>query len=335
MPLPLPTINIVASQMTASKGARAIRPRWRVSARLYRWVTVAALVALAVIVVTGAAVRLTGSGLGCTDWPTCEEGQFFAELDNVHAMVEFLNRLFTGVVSLAVILAVLGSLLRLPRRRDLTWLSLGLVAGVLAQIVWGGFTVWSKLRPEMVMGHYLISAVLLADAAVLVQRAATGGAPIGLAVPRKVLTMSRIMVALSVVVIVTGTVVTNTGPHAGDENAVRFSFDITSVARIHAISVMVFAAVGIATLYLAYRSTPSSSPTGVTLRRRGGLLVGVVVAQAAIGYIQFFTGVPATLVGIHVFGSVLTLLAVMGVHLAMVERPPLEQPEPQPAIART
>ncbi len=327
----LRTINGVGSQMTVSKGAAMSPGRWRISARLYRWITVAALVALAVIVVTGAAVRLTGSGLGCTDWPTCEDGQFFAELDNVHAMVEFLNRLFTGVVSVAVMLAVLGSLLRLPRRRDLTWLSLGLVAGVVAQIVWGGFTVWSELRPEMVMGHYLISAVLLANAAVLVQRAASGGKPVGPAVPHRVLIMSRCMVALAVVVIVTGTVVTNTGPHAGDENAVRFAFDITSVARVHAVAMLVFAAIGIATLYLAYRSTSSTSRAGASLRRRGGLLAIVVVAQAAIGYIQFFTGVPAGLVALHVFGSVLTLLAVMGVHLAMVERPALEPRGSAPA----
>lgn len=277
---------------------------------------------LAAIVVTGAAVRLTGSGLGCTDWPTCEEGQFFAELDNVHAMIEFVNRLFTGVVSVTVALAVLGSLVRrprYPRRRDLVWLSIGLVLGVVAQIVWGGFTVLTELRPEMVMGHYLISALLVADATVLVQRASTGGAPLGPAVPSRVLWLSRAMVALTVLVIVTGTVVTNTGPHAGDENAVRFGFDISHVARIHGISVVVLAIAMVATLALAYRT-----PAGPGLRRRGGLLVAVVVVQAAVGYIQYFTGVPAWLVGIHVFGSVLVLVAVLAVHLGMVRRPPIE-----------
>jgi heme a synthase len=294
------------------------------SPRLYRKVTVAALVALAIIVVTGAAVRLTGSGLGCTDWPQCEQGQFFAELDNVHAMTEFVNRLFTGVVSLAVILAVAGSIMRVPRRRDLLWLSLGLVAGVLAQIVWGAFTVWTKLRPEMVMGHYLISAVLLANATVLVQRASSGGPPWGAAVPRRVLMLSRALVAAMVVVLVTGTIVTNTGPHAGDENSVRFGFDISSVARIHAISVLVMAALAVATLYLAYRS-----PAGPGLRRRGGLLVAAVVVQAVIGYVQYFTGVPALLVGLHILGSVLVLIAVLALHLGMVGRPPLEQTRPE------
>ena len=293
----------------------------RLSPRTYRVVTVAALVALAVIVVTGAAVRLTGSGLGCTDWPQCEQGQFSPELDNVHGMIEFVNRLFTGVVSVAVMLAVAGSIMRVPRRRDLLWLSLGLVAGVLAQIVWGAFTVWTKLRPEMVMGHYLISAVLLANAAVLVQRAWTGGRPTAVAVRPRVLNLSRAMVALMVAVLVTGTVVTNTGPHAGDENAVRFSFDISSVARIHALTVLAMAAVAVATLYLAYKS-----PAGPRLRRRGALLVAAIVVQAVIGYVQYFTGVPVLLVGFHILGSILVLLAVMAVHLGMVIRPPLEQP---------
>jgi cytochrome c oxidase assembly protein subunit 15 len=223
----------------------------------------------------------------------------------------------------AVALAVLGSIVRAPRRRDLLWLSLGLVAGVIAQIVWGGFTVLTDLAPEMVMGHYLISAALLADATVLVQRASTGGAPLGPAVPPRVLWLSRLMVALMVAAIVTGTVVTNTGPHAGDENAVRFGFDISSVARIHGLSVVALVITAVATLALAYRT-----PAGAGLRRRGGLLVAAVVVQAAVGYIQYFTGVPALLVGIHVFGSVLVLVAVLAVHLGMVRRPPLETGPP-------
>jgi heme a synthase len=305
------------------------------SPRAYRAVTVAALVALAIIIVTGATVRLTGSGLGCTDWPQCEQGQFFAEVDNVHAMAEFLNRLFTGVVSVAVMLAVLGSLLRNPRRRDLTWLSLGLVAGVVAQIVWGGFTVLTKLRPEMVMGHYLISAVLIANATVLVQRAASGGKPLHPVVAPATLAWSRAMVAVTVLVLVAGTVVTNTGPHAGDENAVRFGFDIVTVARAHAVTVWVLLGVTLVTLRRAYGDTATDSDASSRLRRRGQLLVGAIVVQGAIGYVQYATGVPAWLVGIHVLGSVLVLLAVLGVHLALVARPPLESPAPRPPRRRS
>ena len=136
----------------------------------YRRVTLVALVALAFIIVSGAAVRLTGSGLGCPDWPTCADNRVVAPLE-YHAMVEFVNRTVTGLVSVAVILAVLGSLRRTPRRRDLTWLSVGLVAGVVGQIVLGGLTVLFELRPGFVMAHFLLSMVILADAVVLHDRA--------------------------------------------------------------------------------------------------------------------------------------------------------------------
>lgn len=306
----------------------------RLSPTAYRRITVAALVALCVIVVTGASVRLTDSGLGCPDWPRCEDENFFASPDDFHGMVENLNRLFTGVVAASVMLAVLGSLVRAPRRRDLTWLSLGLVAGVLAQIVWGAFTVWSGLRPEVVMGHYLLSAILIVNATVLVQRAATGGPPRHPAVPAGVLSLSRAMVGAAIVVVVTGTVVTNTGPHAGDQEAVRFGFDIAQVARLHGIAVLVLLASTIATLSTAHAT---GAPRAV--RRRGGMLVAVLLVQAGIGYWQYLAGVPELLVGIHVLGSVLVIIAVTSVHLAMVRRPGLHEeleddgpPHPSPNL---
>ena len=299
--------------------------RLRLTPRAYRTITVLALIALATIVVTGAAVRLTGSGLGCSDWPTCEDGQLFAELDSPHAMAEFTNRLFTGVVSVAVILAVLGSLARVPRRRDLTWLSVGLVAGVIAQIVWGGVTVWSELAPQMVMGHYLISSALLADALVLVVRAGSGGRPAGWTVPPPVVAMGRALVAVGAAVLVTGTIATNTGPHAGDEDARRFGFEIVDVVRLHSATVWLLLVLAVATLWRAYRA---GAPD--LLRRRGGLLVAAIVVQGAIGYAQYATGVPAGLVGLHVLGSVLVWLATLGVLLGMADRPPLEAPPPAP-----
>lgn len=271
------------------------------------------------IVVTGAAVRLTNSGLGCPDWPRCEGEQLFASPDDFHGMVENVNRLFTGVVAAAVMAAVLGSLVRIPRRRDLTWLSLGLVAGVIAQIIWGAFTVWSELRPEFVMGHYLISAVLVANAVVLVQRASSGGRPLRHRVPPTTVWLSRAMVAVAAVVIVSGTIVTNTGPHAGDDRAVRFGFEIANVARIHAVSVLCLLLLTIATLAGIHRAGGAA-----WLGRRGVLLVASIVAQGALGYWQYFTGVPALLVGFHVAGSVLVWIAVLAVHLSIVDRPPLE-----------
>src|SRR4051812_27491183 len=191
-----------------------------ISPGVYRRVTLAALVALGVIVVTGAAVRLTGSGLGCPGWPNCDAGHLSPHGDTgYHGAVEFVNRTFTGLVSVAVIVAVLGSLVRRPRRADLTWLSLGLVAGVIAQIVLGGLTVKYGLSPPWVMAHFLVSALLVADAVVLHHRAGLpDGAAVLPAVSERVRWMGRIAVGACAVVLTTGTVVTGTGPHGGDEN---------------------------------------------------------------------------------------------------------------------
>src|SRR5688572_26237518 len=145
-------------------------PSVRLTPRAYRRVTLLALCALAFIVVTGGAVRVTGSGLGCPDWPTCAESSVVAPLE-YHAMVEFVNRMITGLVSVLVILAVLGSMVRIERRRDLTLLSWGLVAGVMGQVVLGGLTVLFDLAPPLVMGHFVVSMLLIWCAVVLHDRA--------------------------------------------------------------------------------------------------------------------------------------------------------------------
>ena len=165
----------------------------RLSPRAYRRITLVALLAQVFITISGAAVRLTGSGLGCSDWPTCEENQIVAPLE-YHAMIEFVNRTVTGFVSVAVILAVLGSLLRTPRRRDLTWLSLGLVAGVIGQIILGGLTVLFELHPPFVIAHFLVSMVLIWNAFVLHERSKYAQAPALPVVPRNVRVLSRIIV---------------------------------------------------------------------------------------------------------------------------------------------
>ncbi len=139
---------------------------------IYRRITLVAGILIAIIIVTGAAVRLTNSGLGCSSWPNCEAGQLVAHPESsTHQKIESANRLFTGLVSVGVIAAVLGAFLRRPRRRDLLWLSGGLVAGVMGQIVLGGITVLVDLHPAAVMSHFLLSMLLLADAIVLYHRA--------------------------------------------------------------------------------------------------------------------------------------------------------------------
>src|SRR5262249_37483386 len=145
----------------------------------YRRVTIVAAVLLGVIIVTGAAVRLSDSGLGCPVGITCPKSELLAHgPSDVHSTIEHVNRLFTGLVLVAVVLAVLGSVRRVPRRRDLVWLSVGLVAGLFAQAVLGQLTVEFDLTPPLVMAHFLVSAVLLADALVLVRRAGQPDGPV-------------------------------------------------------------------------------------------------------------------------------------------------------------
>jgi cytochrome c oxidase assembly protein subunit 15 len=286
----------------------------------YRRITVVAAALLALIIVTGAAVRLTGSGLGCPDWPNCTSGNL-APTDEVgaHGWIEFVNRMVTGLVSIAVIVAVLGALVRTPRRKDLTWLSVGLVLGVIAQALLGALVVEKLLDPPFVMGHFLLSAVLLADALVLVWRA---GVPDGVAtpvvVPRAVHRIAIAIVVLACAVLVTGTVVTGAGPHSGDAGnaakvslrATRLDLPIPTVARVHGTTVMVFLGAVLLLLVVLVRTRASS-----LLYRRVGLLLGLLVAQGAVGYLQYFNDLPAYLVGIHVAGATAVFAAAVGVLL--------------------
>lgn len=276
----------------------------------YRRITFLAVLALVFIIVTGGAVRLTGSGLGCPDWPTCARNRVVAPWE-YHAIVEFANRTITGLVSVAVILAVLGSLLRAPRRRDLIWLSVGLVAGVVGQIVLGGLTVLFELRPGFVMAHFLLSMALLANAVVLHHRAGRPAGPTRPAVGRDLLALGRLGVAAAALVVFLGTVVTSSGPHGGDERAQRLPFLLRDVARLHGTAVMLFLAVVLVTLW---RLAKDGAPA--VLIRRGEVLLAVLVAQAGLGYLQYFTGVPAVLVGFHILGAAAVWVAVLRFHLA-------------------
>jgi cytochrome c oxidase assembly protein subunit 15 len=308
----------------------------RLSPLAYQRITLVAVVLLAVIIVTGGAVRLTGSGLGCPEWPHCEAGRLTPrEASDVNAMVEFVNRLFTGLVSLSVILAVLGSFLRVPRRSDLIWLSVGLVAGVFAQAVLGGLTVIFELQPPFVMAHFLVSLVLLANALVLHRRASEPDVPARLSVAPLVKTMGRVLLLAATVVVVTGTVVTATGPHGGDEDAKRFAFDIRVVARIHGSTVILFIVLIAVTAWLLWR-TKASRDVGVRL----AALAGVVLAQAGIGYAQYLTGIPEVLVGFHLAGATAVWAAVIWFYLGLFRRDapadvPGGAPDRAPALAST
>lgn len=277
----------------------------------YRTITAVALGLLVAIVITGAAVRLTGSGLGCDDWPNCSDTRLI-DVSSTHAAVEQVNRLFTGLVSVAVIAAVLGSLWRRPRRADLVVLSVGLVVGVLAQIVLGGILVLFDLHPILVQGHMVLSLVLVGTAVVLHHRA---GQPDGAATrPATSPAATRLVWAVggaTSLAILAGTVVTGAGPHAGDEDVERLGVEIASAARLHGILVM--AALSIAVALAAVVSRRPSDRAPLIGPISSWIFVGAL--QAAIGYIQYFSDVPALLVGLHVAGA--TLLWAMTVRLLL------------------
>lgn len=303
----------------------------------YSRLTRFALWSLAAIVVTGTAVRLTGSGLGCSDWPACTEDRFVPDLE-YHALVEFVNRLFTGVVAVAVIGAVLGSMRRVPRRRDLAWWSWGLVAGVAAQVGLGALLVATELDPRFTMGHFLLSMVLIWNAVVLDEKArdrpelagvagrgdqSQPGEPAALdtgsrAGESALDTRTRLGMAAIVAVggglLVTGTVVTGAGPHAGDSRAERLPFLVEEVTRIHGL-----VAVGLFALVVATWYGLRSRGDQAGLRRRLRAVAGLLAVQGAVGYTQYFTGVPVLLVGIHV--ALATLIWMGIVQAAMTARP--------------
>jgi heme a synthase len=309
----------------------------RLSPGAYRRITLAAVAALSLIVVTGGAVRLTQSGLGCPDWPTCS-GHSVVAAWSFHPMVEFTNRVITVAVTIAVAAAVIGALLRRPRRRDLVWLSGGLVAGVLAQVVLGGLTVLFKLDPPWVMAHFVLSFAVLADAVVLHHRAGQPDTPPRAVVGRDLVWLGRLVLATLAVVVILGTAVTGSGPHSGATDAKRLPFSFQGVAELHSSVVMLLIGLTLATLFTLH---VVRAPAAV--QRRARIVLAVIAAQAAIGYTQYFTRVPAVLVGLHIAGATALWIVVLWYNLGLFERPapapgPAEAPAEEPAsevLART
>jgi len=270
----------------------------------YAWVSRFALILLIVIVVSGAAVRLSGSGLGCSDWPRCNNAKFI-DVSTVHGAIEQTNRLFTGLVTVIVILAVMFARYRVPYRRDLVLLAWGLVAGVVGQILLGGLLVLTELNPIANQGHFLLSMFLVANALILHRRAKSDFAPLPEARLSSLQRLIRLAVVVGSLAIITGTVVTASGPHAGDEKAHRLNFAITSVARIHGETVFI----AIALLIFVATKVKSKQLSDLYAPLEAVLVIGVL--QGTVGYIQYFNNIPAVLVAIHVFGATMFFLSLV------------------------
>ncbi|MBM3827072.1 MAG: COX15/CtaA family protein [Actinobacteria bacterium] len=268
----------------------------------YAWITRAALTSLVIIVITGAAVRLTGSGLGCSDWPRCSEERLI-DVSSFHGAVEQLNRLFTGIVAVLVVSAVLAARFLRDRRRDLERLAGLLVVGVIGQVLLGGIVVLTDLNPVANQGHFLLSMFLVGAGLILVKRA--GGDVVRLALPTSETRLVRLVAVLASFAIVTGTVVTGAGPHAGDEKAPRLDVAITAAARLHGISVIATLLAIVLLLIRIRRRSFGPLHTAIEVV----LVLGVL--QATVGYVQYFNDIPAALVAIHIALATAFFMAVI------------------------
>ncbi len=272
-----------------------------------------ALVALqAGIVVTGGAVRLTGSGLGCPTWPQCTPGSYtpvpHQAQGRLHSWIEFGNRLLTFVLIISIIAAVIG-VIRWRReyreQKALLWLAGAQLLGVIAQIVLGGITVLTHLNPATVGAHFLLSIILLAASLSLRQRMLQTTRV--QASPTSTV-LIRVLLGLTTLVLTLGTVVTGSGPHAGDIQAHRYHLDPRTISWLHADTVIALIALTFALILLIKVSENESARS--LLMRRATLFLFICLAQGLIGYIQYFTGLPEALVAAHLLGADLVWLGI-------------------------
>ncbi len=315
------TIALV-SVGSPSPGGRWIDRVPTVSTKTFRRLSIASLAAVCLIVATGAAVRLTGSGLGCPDWPTCYRTQITPQL-SFHPLVEFSNRLVTVVLIVLVAAVFLAAVRRRPFRKDLTWLTVGLLAGVLAQAAIGALAVYTKLNPYVVVCHFLASMVLVADAVILVHRSGRDyGAGSGQRlVPRAIQLGGRLVLGLLAIVLAAGTFTTGAGPHAGNSSgqlvAKRIPIALRDMAELHSSLALLLVGVCVG---LAVALHAMAVPERV--RRSARILCGVLVLQAAVGYTQYFTHLPAALVEVHVIGATMLVVGAVRFVLSLTDHPP-------------
>jgi cytochrome c oxidase assembly protein subunit 15 len=301
----------------------------RVNSRLLRPLALASLIANSALVVTGAAVRLTGSGLGCPTWPRCTAESYTTTAEmGVHGVIEFGNRLLTFVLVAIALACFVAALLQRPRRRSLILLSLAVGLGIPGQGVIGGITVLTDLNPWVVGLHFLLSMALIAGAYALWKRAAEGDGPPRSLVPGPLRTLARLTALVSAAVIVVGVVVTGSGPHAGDENAKRNGLDPETVSQAHADLVFLLIGLSVA-LWFALRAV-GAPPAAV---RAAGVLVLVELAQGLVGFVQYVTQLPVLLVGVHMLGATLVWIATLAMLRSLRERADLPATGPDAPAA--
>jgi heme A synthase len=327
--------------------ARLLLAVWRPTPRSLRVLSLAGVVATSGIIVTGAAVRLSESGLGCPDWPRCTASSLFAAHTDgqtlANTWIEFGNRLLTFAVMVVAVLVFVaawrfrdgpdgsagpgagpGADPGQPgrgqggagrRRTDLIWLAAAQPFGVVLQAVLGGITVLTSLNPAMVSVHFLASIAIVGAAVVLYVRCAETRAPARPLVRADLRVLSGVLVAITGAMLAAGTVVTGTGPLAGNAAAPRYHLPLQGVTQVHADTGWLLGGVALA-LVLGLRLS-GAPPRAIRL---GWLLIGIIGAQGVLGYVQYFLHLPPALVGLHVLGAVLVWITALRLFFALRDR---------------
>ncbi len=304
-------------------GGRLARWAGPLRGHLRRWYAAILLVNLVAevgIIVTGGLVRVTGSGLGCPSWPQCTPGHFTPvahQAQGYHKYIEFGNRTLTGILVVAAVMAFLA-VMTVARRRALVVAASLVLAGVPIQAIIGGISVLTSLAPITISLHFLTSAAMVAASAYLyLARDEAGGPahPVGPPLLRRVGVLTSVM---AVLVLTLGTVVTGSGPHSGDADAPsRYGLDPRSVSWLHADAVMLFAGLAVA-MWLGVRL----ADTTPRARRAWTGVIHVIVLQAVVGYVQYFTGLPTWLVVVHMLLAALLVVALTRAMMTLRHRGP-------------
>lgn len=287
--------------------------RWTMSLRRFRQVAIVTVIGLSLVVVAGGVVRLTGSGLGCDDWPNCNNERF-VDVSSAHTAIEQINRLLSSLLGIPTLILAVGSFRVRPRGRRLVAPSIIVFVSVLANGVVGGIAVRGDLHPAIIQSHFILAMFSITFGLIAAHRARptvdTSSPPSHVSdrIRRQVWAIG----VLTSVALMTGTVVTGTGPHAGDEDVRRWGFDISNVARIHSLSVLIILAVALVLIW----SIRSDAESRRRLTSSLSTWMFLALLQGGIGYLQYFNGVPELLVGAHIAGA--TALWVATVQLVLL-----------------
>jgi cytochrome c oxidase assembly protein subunit 15 len=289
--------------------------RRSVSATAFRWFAFTSFLSMILIVLSGAAVRLTGSGLGCPDWPTCFHGRVTGSW-SIHPLIEYGNRMITALLIVVAAVTFLAALFRQPRRHDLIVLSGMLIVGIIADAILGAFVVYSKLNPWLVSLHLLLSLGMVVIGAVLYHHSKYiygPGARSDVRDPH-FRTIARLLWIPFVILVITGTGATGSGPHSGATQgqvvAKRLPFAFSSAVWVHSVAALFFIGLVVGLLFTIWQT---SAPRALQLGVRR--LVMIALVQAAIGVTQYLTHVPVVLVELHIAGAVSLTIGVTQFHL--------------------